>query len=315
VHNIYHQLTPSLLSVLDHAGVPAVLTVHDYKLICPNYRLYAAGEPCTRCVRSHPWHTVRLRCHQASAAASTLVALETALHRLFNVYGSVQRLIVPSRFLQQMLAAGGYAEQKIHLLQHPVPVATPSADALPQTLPRHMHLARAFLFAGRLEEEKGVRILLRAAQLVPELPVLVAGEGSLRAEIEGARVANVHLLGKLAPETLAAIRDRVRGELVPSLWPEPFGMSAAEAMGAGRAVIASDRGALPELVVDGHTGLLVPAANPQALAQAMKRLAADDQLARSLGNAGRKQIRRDHDPQRHLAALLATYHNIQEEKA
>lgn len=314
LHNVYHQLSPSLIRVLHNAGIPTLVSVHDYKLVCPSYRLYAGGEPCNRCVGSHPFHAVGLRCHKRSAVASAIVAVETMVHRLAKAYGPVDRFLVPSRFVRQTLIAGGFAKEKIDLLHHPVPVESSASAPLPPGLPAHQNLTRAFLFAGRLEEEKGVRVLLQAAQRIPAIPVLIAGDGTLRDEINAAALANVHVLGRLAPEMLAALRQHVRGEVVPSLWPEPFGMSAAEAMGAGLAVVVTDRGALPELVVDRHTGLLVPAGNPRALARAMKTLDEDQHLAQTLGKAAREQVRRSHDPQRHLAELLALYEQAQEER-
>ncbi|MEW5987865.1 MAG: glycosyltransferase, partial [Chloroflexota bacterium] len=101
LHNVYHQLSPSILSTLRKAKVPAVMTLHDYKLICPNYRLFTQGQPCQRCVHSHAWHAVRHRCLKDSLAASGLAAVETTLHRRLRSYDSLARLIAPSYFVQE----------------------------------------------------------------------------------------------------------------------------------------------------------------------------------------------------------------------
>ena len=62
LHNIYHQLSPSIIQVLNGANVPAFLTLHDYKLVCPNYKLFTDGAPCTRCVAGSPWQAMRHKC-------------------------------------------------------------------------------------------------------------------------------------------------------------------------------------------------------------------------------------------------------------
>ena len=81
LHNVYHQLSPSILAPLHRADIPVVMTVHDYKLVCPVYTLVSHGEMCERCVGGHFQNAVRLRCNRGSLAGSALVAGETWLHR------------------------------------------------------------------------------------------------------------------------------------------------------------------------------------------------------------------------------------------
>lgn len=81
VRNVYHQLSPSVLSVLKKMGIPSVLTVADYKMICPNYDMFYKGKVCEACKKGRFYHAVMKRCVRNSFAASGLLAIESTLHR------------------------------------------------------------------------------------------------------------------------------------------------------------------------------------------------------------------------------------------
>lgn len=144
------------------------------------------------------------------------------------------------------------------------------------------------LCVGRLIPIKGHAVLLeafaRARREVPELTLELAGAGPLEAELRVAAGDGVSFLGQVAP--VAPAIERALAVVVPSLG-EGFGMVALEAMERGRAVVASAVGGLPELVVEGETGLLVPPGAVDALAAALVELARSAERARSLGDAGR----------------------------
>ena len=146
----------------------------------------------------------------------------------------------------------------------------------------------SLLCVGRLVPIKGHRMLFEAFAAargeVPELTLAVVGTGELEQELRAAAPSGVRFLGRVSPPPY----DEHAIVVVPSLG-EGFGMVALEAMERGRAVIASDVGGLPEIVVDGETGLVVPPADPARLADAIVSLARDPALARRFGAAGRKR--------------------------
>jgi glycosyltransferase involved in cell wall biosynthesis len=137
------------------------------------------------------------------------------------------------------------------------------------------------LFAGRLSREKGILELVDAAR---GLPLLVAGDGPLRARVPGA-------LGWVPHDELQGLYARAAVVACPSL-REGFGVACAEAMAHGKPVVASAVGGLLDLVVDGETGVLVPPGDAGALRAALERLLADAELRRRLGAAGRERARR-----------------------
>lgn len=307
VHNIYHQISPSILVELARANVPIVMTLHDYKLVCPNYRLYTAGAPCTRCVSSHPWHALRHRCHKDSWSASALIALETAFHRTISAYRPVDFFLSPSRFMQQMMVRAGFPEERVRLMPHctVIKVSDGSGSSAPvRGLPKPY-----FLYAGRLEPEKGVDLLLQAARRLPNVHFVIAGAGSRAASIaeQAASLDNVSMLGLLEAHQLAAIRREARAEVAPAVWYEVFGMSVLEAMQVGIPVIAGDIGGLPDIVHHEVTGLLIPPGDVDALVAAIERLHVNASQAAAMGAAGREYAHRHHDPERYLVRLLEIY--------
>ncbi len=308
VHNIYHQLSPSVLDALREAGVPIIMTLHDYKLACPNYRLYTGGGPCTRCVGDGFHHAVLHRCVQGSRVKSLVCAIENALHRRRGAYMSVAYFIAPSRFLHDMMIRAGLPESK--LLHWPNPVELPP-------VPRSRD-AGYVLYSGRLVPEKGMWTLMRAAQRLPQAEFRLAGEGPLRAELEAWCLQqgrfNVRFLGFVPPEDLPRLIREARCLVMPSEWYENCPMALLEALAHGVPVVASHIGGLPEYVTPGQEGLLVPPGDDAALAEALSRLLSDPAQAAAMGRAARKRAERDHAPRAYLERLLALSAELTEDR-
>jgi glycosyltransferase involved in cell wall biosynthesis len=160
-----------------------------------------------------------------------------------------------------------------------------------------------------------VQVLLTALPAVlarhPGARLVICGSGPMEPELRRMAAAlgvehAVELVGWLDGDGVAAQLAAAQIVVVPSMWPEAFGLTCLEALASGRAVVASAVGGLPDLVRDGETGLLVPPGDSIALAAAVNRLAADEQLRRRLGRAGRA-LAADYTMDRHVAAVLAAY--------
>ena len=297
LHNIYHQLSPSIIEVLNEVRMPAFLTLHDYKLICPNYKLFTEGAPCTRCVAGSPWQAIQHKCLKNSRVASGLVALETHYHRKWASYAGISQFITPSQFLRQKMIDGGFSSEKITLLPHAIdpPHHKPPIEG------DHM------LFVGRLTPEKGLPVLLAAARQLRDIPFVVVGDGDMRAELVGKMPPNVHWVGKMARADVWEKCRQARALIMPSIWYEPFGMSALEAMAMGTPVIASKIGGLPEIIQHDKTGTLVPANNMPELATAIDKLWHRPDFAQQLGKNAQTYVQKNHAPDQHLATLLKIF--------
>ena len=324
VHAPSRYLTPSVIAELHRMGVPIVMTLHDFKPWCTNRVLFARGEVCERCRGGHHWHAVTTGCVQRSHLKSLVGAIEAYEHDRRRAYAPIRLWIAPSRFVRDKAIELGADAARMRVLVHGVealPVSEPawvgsshmSRQAEPQPpasaapdLPE-----RFALYAGRLSEEKGVRLLPALAREIAPVPLVVAGGGPLAAWLAECPEAEpgsgtLRLLGHLDAVTLAQVRARAAVVLVPSLFPETFGYAVAEAQMDARPVVASRIGALTELVEHEVTGLLVTPGDGVALAQATKRVLAGPAAAR-WGEAARARAQAAFAPDAHTRGLRALY--------
>lgn len=291
LHNIYHQFSPSILDELHDRRLPAVMTVHDFKLVCPVYRLFRDGELCEECVgRDWPLGVVRHRCSRGSAAESLLLAVEASWHRRRSSYArALDAFIAPGTFMQEKLIEGDLPADRVVLCRNALRDVPAAADAnVRSTRP-------TFLFAGRLSPEKGVDLLVDAARECPQIDLRIAGAGPdeslLREHATGC--PNIVFLGHLDAATLQAERERSWATLVPSRWYENAPLSVIESWWAGRPVLGSGHGGLAEMLADGQAGWSV---EPERAAwvSALQRAAT---AAEELDRLGRKA--RDRAASRH----------------
>jgi len=302
LHNIAHQLSPSILGPLARRGIPIVHTAHDYKLLCPVYTFRTEGAVCERCKGGRYWNAVTHRCNAGSLALSATSAAEAALHRALGSYRKVHVFHAPSLFLMAKLVEHGIARERIAFVPHYVD--TTAYRATPPT-------GDTALFAGRLSEEKGLFTLLEAHRRAEGVRLVIAGDGPLRAALE-VRVApeqraRLRFAGHLVSEAYDRAWSEAACLVLPSEWYEVRPMVIHEAMARARAVVTTQLGSMPEIVEHGRTGLLVPPGDPDALALALRALTADPARATALGALGRATVERLYRPEAHLAAMLDVY--------
>jgi glycosyltransferase involved in cell wall biosynthesis len=193
-----------------------------------------------------------------------------------NIRGYLDPLLSPAQRLRTVVAYNG--------------VATDATLAVPPPVPSPF-----VLLTARLVEKKGVDVAIRSVAILRSrgmaVQLVIVGDGPLRAGMEclaaevGAR-QNVTFLGTVQHEEVRALTQQALFAIVPSYW-EGFGVACLEAMVAGKAVIASRAGGIPEIVLDGETGLLIAPGNPNALADSIAMLLMDPMRAGQMGRRGR----------------------------
>ena len=304
LHNIYHQLSPSILRPVARRGIPTVMTLHDYKLACPTYQFLDNGKICEACIPRRFHNAARRRCNGGSLSASLLSTVELAAHTFLGAYDPVDVLICPSEFmLAKMRQAEVYPDRLTH-----IPHFCDLSQIAPATAP-----GSGVLYAGRLSSEKGVDVLVDAAALLPAgIEVTIAGDGpdlaALRARAEAASVADrVRFAGRLPSTELHELMRSSAVVVAPSRWYENQPMVVLEAFGCARPVVASDLGGMPELITDGVSGRLVKHDDPTALALALTELATDPVRAHEMGVAAHRGAVDRFDIDRHLERLDQAY--------
>ncbi|MDO9009373.1 MAG: glycosyltransferase, partial [Thiobacillus sp.] len=254
VHNTFPLISPSLYWAAEHAGVPVVQTLHNFRLMCLNGLFLREGKVCEDCMGHLPWRGVARACYRESHAASAALAGMLALHRGLGTYqNKVARYIALNGFCRDKFIEGGLPAERVVVKPNFVDFAAPEP------------LARSgLLFVGRLSVEKGVATLAAAMALLPGAALRVAGDGPEAGLLDG--VAGVARLGSLMGEVVRQEMSRAAALVVPSICFENFPRTIAEAFACGLPVIASRIGALADIVTDGETGLLFEPGNPRDLA-------------------------------------------------
>lgn len=302
LHNIYSQLSPSILRAADARGIPMVMTLHDYKLACPTYRFLAGDEICEACLGGKYHHAVLKRCNRGSLSFSMLSAIENTIHDRFRSYSPVDRFICPSGFLRDKMTAAGVHIDK---LRH-VPHFVDATGIQPKQEP-----GGPIAFAGRLSPEKGIDVLIKAVALEPSLSLVVAGDGPDREHLErmAERMApgRVRFVGRLSRDDTLALMRASTAVAVPSTWYENQPIVILEAFASGVPVVGTDLGGLPELIHPGETGELVEPADASALGQTLASLVADPIRAFESGRVARRFVEAEFSPEFHLERVRAVY--------
>jgi glycosyltransferase involved in cell wall biosynthesis len=300
LHNLFPTMSPAVIRAAGRAGAGVVMTLHNYRLMCLPGSLLREGRICELCVGHVPWEGVRHRCYRGSAAGSTVLATSLSVHRAAGSFDRVDRFLAVSDFVRSKHVEAGLPGDRITVR------ANFAWAAGTRTGP-----GDHFLFAGRLAPEKGVDLLLRTWADAPELPPLVViGDGPEQGRLSGLAPPGVELRGRVSAGEMPSIMQGALGLLVPSRWYEAaLPKVVLEAYAAGVPVVAADIGALPEGVIDGVTGYLVPPEEPAAWAQALRRLAVPGQTER-MGAGAREVWAERYSPERGLAALEAAYQGV-----
>jgi glycosyltransferase involved in cell wall biosynthesis len=245
LHNVAYHLTPSVVAALTRAGIPAVMTLHDYNLLCPNHYFFSREDPCFRCAEGKYLSCITRRCVKGKLGGSIIGYLAHLLARRRRVYHRLARIIAPSAFFTEKVRAAGYDASRVTFLSPAIALRSP---------PRRRRGAH-FLYAGRLAYEKGVDLLIQAVGLAgPRVNLKVAGGGPEEAELRRLAAAyapdRVEFLGHLKAGELAEAMASARAVVVPSRWPENTPAVILEAYAAGAPVVAARIGGVPEMVDD-----------------------------------------------------------------
>lgn len=300
-----HNLQPALgwraLAAARAAGARVVLHLHQYRLVCAVGVCFTRGAECTRCHGRDTRPGLLLNCRGSRPEAAVYAASLALWQR--RLVEHADAVIVPSHFALERLRELGapLPWQRTHVLAPPLraleqaPLGQVPAASVEPALQRSYALV-----VSRLSVEKGVDVAIEACRIAG-LPLVIAGDGPERdALTRGARGADVRFLGRVEDEQLERLRQGASIALAPSRSAETFGAAVAEAMAAGLPVVASDVGALGELL---PRRALVPAGAAPALAEAIGHLVGD----RASGEENRRRIGAVCAPQVIAPALKGIY--------
>ena len=305
VRNIYHHLSPSILWELKAQNIPVVYHLNDFKVLCASYNLVLHGEACEACKGGNFWHALQEKCYPGWKERMMLVT-EAYVQKWLGTYRKcVDCLLAPSQFVRDTFVEHGWDPAKFEVLPHfqrIKPVMERNAESAP------------LLYFGRLSPEKGVDDLLHAMQRLPNLRLIIAGDGPERERLEELAtelgLANAEFVGQMRGAQLERLIADSRFTVLPSHAYETLGKTILESYAEGRAVVATDLGSRRELVQAGKTGFLYRTGDVDQLASVIKFLSSQPELAEKMGRAGWERVRQRHTPEAHYETLVGLYERL-----
>jgi glycosyltransferase involved in cell wall biosynthesis len=312
VLNFSSYLSPSILGAARAEGVPVVVRLSDFGLLCANNVFLRDGRPCTECLEHGKWRGAVHRCCAGSLAASAATVLAMYSHDALGVYRHVDAFVAPAQFTRQKMIEGGFAAEKIH---H-IPTFVDTNRFRPRAAGERDD--GYVLYFGRIAPEMGLASLVEAQALLgpPVPPLLLAGrsepaeEARLRARCAELGLTNVEFLGPRQGDDLVRLVQRARCTVLPSICFNNTPNAVYEAFACARPVVASRIGSLPEQVVHERNGLLFAPDDPADLARQLARLLADPARADELGAEGHRIVSDEYTGAVHARRLLALFDRL-----
>ena len=298
-----------------------VLKLSDYKLICPNYKLFNKGKICQKCQGGRYYHCFFNRCLKNSFLVSLVATLEAYVHRFLGSYDKIDFFLAPSLFMKKKCEEFGVPAEKIEILRNVVDQNNfPPSNEQKKDLIEQKN--KFFLFYGRLSEEKGILSLLKIVAHLKEQKKLfnrqlwIVGQGPQKEEIEK-KIKQlmledvVRLVGFRQGEKLKEIIRAADFVVLPSIWLDNSPLVISEAQLLEKPVLVSALGGSPEMIIDQVTGLVF---DPFSLKDFSEKLISllkfSDAEREKMGRAGRENILQLNSPENYYQKLMSFYRKV-----
>lgn len=252
IHLMFNSFSISILPLLKKYNIPVVLTLHDYRLICPNSLLMDKNKHlCKKCIQKEYWKCAKYKCSKGNLIESLFLAIDMYLRTyLLPIQKYIDKFICVSNF-----------EQNIYLKFRPdwkskfIQIYNPIKHLEPTKSIKGNYL----LFFGRLSQEKGIETLINAMSNLPQYKLKIVGTGDYLEKKDN--YSNITFCGYKEGKELADLISQAAYTIVPSEWYETFGLIVIESFKLGTPVISSDIGGLSELIDNKKNGFLFEAGN------------------------------------------------------
>ncbi|MEM8739034.1 MAG: glycosyltransferase family 4 protein [Planctomycetota bacterium] len=305
-HNTLPLMSPSSYYAVRGEGVPVVQTLHNYRLLCPKATFFRDNRVCEDCLtKKIKWPAVVHGCYRDSRSASAAVAAMLTVHGVAGTYRrAIDAYIVCSEFTQQKLIQGGYPADRLHYKPNFV-TDDPGVGSGGGGYP---------LYVGRLSSEKGIEVLARAWELLPDTPLHLVGQGPMSPMVEDLKARRPRIVHHAYVEfaELQKIMADAAFIVLPSMTYEGFPKVIAEAYSHGVPVVATDTGAMTHIVVEGVTGRRFGYGDAEGLATIVRELMGDPDQVLRLRRGARTAYETAYTADANYRRLLEIYRHAQQ---
>lgn len=308
LHIFQHQISPSIIKEIKKNSIPIVNTIHDLKIICPNYKMFNNGDICEDCKGNKFYNCFKNRCIKDSISNSLLNTIEAYTHRILKSYDYVDKFICPSEFFKNKFIEFGIPKEKIIHIPNFIDISKfePNYDS-----------EDYFIYLGRLSEEKGIKTLITSMKQVNKSKLIIIGNGPLDKElkniVKNENIKNIEFTGFKSGNELESLIRKCKFMIIPSEWYENAPMSIIECMAYGKPVIGSNIGGIPELIENGRSGLTFKCKDSNDLANKINTLLDDKEIIINMGKESRRIAQDQYDKSIHYKKIIKLYKDLRGE--
>lgn len=311
INCIFFKLTPSILKPCYKRNIPVIITTHGPQLLCPSVKMmYKSKNFCKDklCIKGSPLNCITNKCCDGSLLKSAGLTAEFIFRKIHGLYKGLSHYISPSQALADLTVESGVNKEKVTCINNFV------KDELFEINPEYKK-GDYFLFVGRLNKEKNVKKLLDAMLLLPEeVKLKIAGTGPeeeyLMKTAEVLKLSNVEFLGFKTGKDLDNLYKNCIATVLSCNWFENFPTSIIESFAYGKPVIGTRIGGIPEMIEDYKTGFTFELNNENEIAQNMKKLYDNSELAIQMGKNAREKAENNYRPNVYYEKLMHVYDSV-----
>ncbi|CAM4360335.1 Glycosyltransferase involved in cell wall bisynthesis [Pedobacter westerhofensis] len=304
IHNLHFSGSAAVVYAIDQMKVPVVMTLHNYRLLCPSGSLYHNNELFMDSLEpGFAWQAVKKGVYQNSKAITFWIAASMYLHEKLGTWKKINRFIVLGKHSKDLFALSKFGRFADHIVVKPNFCFSGSVST---------ETGSGYLYIGRLTEEKGLPVLLKAFAASGH-SLNIVGTGPLEELVKeySSGYSNISFLGAQPIEKVYEMMEKTRALIFPSVWYETFGMVVIEAFSRGVPVIASDLGNIKNLVDDGVNGLRFTAGDEGDLMKKVAYFEEQPAEARAAFRANARQAYlNQYSPEANAVQLIGLYREI-----
>jgi len=312
LHNVFSHFSPSIIFAIKKYNIPIVLTLHDYKFFCPNYKFFSNNNVCFDCLKNKNYKScLSKKCIKDSYIKSFVGYLEGKWHKDFlKMAEKIDIFLAPSLFIKRKAIEWGIPKEKVIHLPNFI-----NENYISKKL-KNKKQSNYFLYFGRLSEEKGVEFLIKSFLNIldefPEWKLKIAGDGPEIKNLKKAFQENeqIEFLGRKNSKELNKIISKAYLTIVPSLWPENFPYSILESNVLAIPVLASKIGGLTELIKHEKTGLLFKSGNRDDLENKIIWSIRNPKKIRKIGEVAQKEVFDKYNSEKYYKRIIKIYERI-----
>ena len=302
IHNLHFAASPSVVYAIKKSKVPFVMTLHNYRLICPSALLLNNNKPFLYSLQQKfPWTAVKYKVYKNSALITFWLSISIKWHQYKGTWQHCKKFVVLNRYAQKIFEHSSVNAGKNKFIVKPNFCAAP-----------HVSITKKqtdFLFVGRLSEEKGIHILLDVFAL-NNLTINIAGDGPLLSKVieYAEKYNNIQYLGKLDKQQVFQQMINCNALIFPSIWPEGMPLTIIEALACGAPIITPKSGAMLDMITDNYNGLYFELGNATDL---NKKINEWQQFSEDKKNAFRENALntyyKNYTPEKNYKQLMLIY--------